>query len=50
MGRNLLGKYPEVVWGAKLVVRSEVPDNCFLNTEEEEAAEVWCSVVRCLLQ
>jgi hypothetical protein len=57
MGRILLGKYPEVVLGAKLVARSEVRDNCFLHTEEEveveveaEAEEVSCSVVKCLLR
>ena len=46
MGTNPLRKYPEVVWGAKLVVR----DNCFLHTEEEVEAAVRCSVVTCLLQ
>jgi hypothetical protein len=45
MGRYLLGRYPEVVWRAKFVVR----DNCFLHTEEE-AVEELCSVVRCLLR
>ena len=51
MGRILLGKYPEVVLGAKLVARSEVKDNCFLHTEvEAEAEEVRCSVVKCLLR
>ena len=30
MGRNLLGKSPEVAWGAMLVVKWEVRDNCFL--------------------
>ena len=40
VGRNLLGKSPEVVWEAKLVVRSEARGNCLINTEEEGVAEV----------
>jgi len=38
VGRNLLGKYPVVVWVAKLVAGG----NCLIHTEEEaEVVEVW---------
>ena len=43
MGRNLLGKCPEVEWEPKLVVRPEARGNCLISTEEEEreVVEVW---------